>query len=81
MQAYQGLDILADAVPDSAYFSQTLRIKWWHNAKSVVRPLNVVTQHVHQPLKIVPGVDSNGKWVEPTIAAIKHMRCNTASAV
>lgn len=77
MQGYDGLDVMTTSEPDEAFFEQTDPDRWYNNAKGIVLPLNVVTQHVHTPLKTVPGTIS--LWVQPPELSIKHLRCTHAS--
>lgn len=79
MSIYEGYDSLcaSSALPDLSAFEPANRTQWWHNAKGAVRPLNVVQQHVHQPLKVAPQVQRKA-WlsqIEPEIAVIRHVRC------
>ena len=76
---YQGADVMSDSRPNMTLFPVQDKGSWWHNAKSIVRPLNVATMHVHQPLKAAMGALLYPERLEPSIAAIKHVRCSTAT--
>ena len=73
---YEGYDVFADRTPDKAYFSKTDKSSWYGGSKSVIRPLNVLTQHVHLPLAVKPGVEGT-REVLPSIASMKHVRCGS----
>lgn len=80
VEAYQGLDVLADPLPDVAHFAAVNQTTWYYNAKVAVRPLAIIAQHVHQPLKMISSVEWMPLFVPPSVAALKHLRCTTAAA-
>lgn len=74
MNAYVGLDVFADRQPAMEYFQKTQADQWYGGAKSIVRPANVIAQHVHWTLVAVPSVELRYN-VPPAEAALKHVRC------
>lgn len=74
MHAYMGLDVFADRTPAMDYFHNTKSDQWYGGAKSIVRPANVIAQHVHWTLTALPLVDLHSN-VPPAEAALKHVRC------
>ena len=80
IQTYIGYDPFADRRPDMQYFDGQDKKEWYGGSKSVVRPLNVVDQHVHVPLIGTPNVADLVKRILPSEAAMKHVRCSSWSA-
>ena len=77
--SYDGKEVLDQysVVSDMDQFRDENRSQWWINAKGAIRPLNVLQQHVHQPLKVTPAVAKKAwmQHLEPTEAIIRHVRC------
>ena len=73
---YEGYDVFSSRIPDQEYFTRTDRKDWYMGGKSIIRPANVLTQHVHNPLAVKPNVHYM-EQIDPQIAAMKHVRCGS----
>ena len=80
VQTYSGYDVMGSVLPDLEYFTKKDRKDWYRNAKAIIRPLDIWTQYVHTPLEVVSSAKRNAwlKHLEPSMAAIKHLRCKAA---
>lgn len=77
LQVYKGYDPFASKTPDMTYFNNKDPKEWYGGAKSIVRPGNVITQHVHMPLTGTVSVTELEKRIPPVLAAMKHVRCGS----
>lgn len=80
LQVYTGYDPFATRTPDMSYFTSKDAKEWYGGSKSIVRPLNVIDQHVHTPLVGITTVTELEKRIQPTMAAMKHVRCGSWTA-
>ena len=78
IQTYSDFDVFQDRKPDAAYFAKTKEQDWYAGGKSIIRPINVVTEHVHNPLMTPSGIEW-GKRLHPSQIALKHVRCGSWS--
>lgn len=77
-QQFEAPDALREEQPDVGYFSSRDPETWYNGGKCIVRPLNIVFMHVHNPLAVVDGIELMQK-VPPADAAMRHIRCGSYS--